>query len=77
MHFELVQVVPFSPFAGLLEWVEQTLPLSDYLLGANKTGGAHLRFNPEDWSFTQCFKKLMKAAPDKKLEAFKLVSNQF
>ena len=68
-----IQVVPFSPFAGLLEWVEQTVPLSDYLLGTNKSGGAHLRFRPDDWSFNQCFKKLSKAAPNKKLDAFETV----
>ena len=31
-----VQVVPFSPSAGLLEWVEDTLPLTEYLIGPNK-----------------------------------------
>lgn len=69
-----MQVVPFSPFAGLLEWVEQTIPLSDFLLGANKAGGAHGRFHPKEWTFTQSLKKLMKAAPDKKLDTFKTVS---
>lgn len=70
----MLQVVPFSPFAGLLEWVEQTIPLTDYLLGSNKTGGAHMRFRPNDWPFMQGFKKLMKAGPNKKLEVFNTVS---
>ena len=65
--------MPFSPFAGLLEWVEQTVPLSDYLLGSNKAGGAHLRFRPNDWPFAHCFKKLAKATPDKKLEVYEKV----
>lgn len=38
------QVVPFSPSSGLLEWVESTLPLADYLLGPTRTGGAHARY---------------------------------
>lgn len=38
------KVVPFSPGAGMLEWVEYTIPMSNYLLGADKKGGAHARF---------------------------------
>jgi hypothetical protein len=29
----LLQVVPFTPSAGVLEWVDGTIPLGDYLLG--------------------------------------------
>jgi hypothetical protein len=37
-------VVPFSPAAGLLEWVEDTLPLAEYLIGSDRAGGAHKRY---------------------------------
>jgi ataxia telangiectasia mutated family protein len=29
----VVQVIPFTPTAGVLEWVNGTLPLGEYLLG--------------------------------------------
>jgi ataxia telangiectasia mutated family protein len=37
------KVVPFSPAAGLVQWVEHTVPLTDYLLGRDldrRTGAA-------------------------------------
>lgn len=49
-----MQVVPFSPASGLLEWVEDTMPLADYLIGKNRTGGAHQRYQrPGDLNFYQ------------------------
>ncbi len=42
----LVQVVPFSPASGLLEWCEDTTPVGEYLLGGGRrTGGAHGRYH--------------------------------
>eukprot|EP00198_Chlamydomonas_reinhardtii_P004334 XP_001693670.1 serine/threonine-protein kinase ATM [Chlamydomonas reinhardtii] len=38
------RVVPFSPRAGLLQWVEDTQPLNSYLLGRNYPEGAHSRY---------------------------------
>lgn len=32
-HFFMKQVVPFTPSAGVLEWVNGTLPLGEYLIG--------------------------------------------
>lgn len=50
------QVVPFSPAAGLLEWVEDTLPLSDYLTGRTRLEGAHARYRrPGDISFVDAY----------------------
>ena len=39
-----LQVVPFSPAAGLLEWVEDTVPLGRYLIGEDRMSGAHRRY---------------------------------
>lgn len=39
-----LQVVPFSPCAGLLEWVDNTLCLTEYLVGADRASGAHKRY---------------------------------
>lgn len=29
----VLQVVPFTPSAGIIEWVDGTLPLGEYLIG--------------------------------------------
>lgn len=31
--YVLKQVVPFTPSAGVLEWVNGTIPLGEYLIG--------------------------------------------
>lgn len=54
-------MVPFSPSSGLLEWVENTLPLSDYLLGAglSRMGGAHARYRrPGDLTWVQAYQEV-------------------
>jgi ataxia telangiectasia mutated family protein len=57
------KVVPFSPAAGLLEWVEATLPLGDYLLGPGRSGGAHMRYRrPGDLTWTEAYTKVRGAA---------------
>ena len=50
------QVVPFSPAAGLLEWVEETVPLGRHLIGEDRQSGAHKRYaRPGDLSFYDCY----------------------
>lgn len=47
------RVVPCSPLVGVLEWVEGTTPLTDYLLGdksCNYSGGASGRWVGGGWS---------------------------
>nr|KYP35766.1 Serine/threonine-protein kinase ATM [Cajanus cajan] len=48
------KVVPFTPSAGVLEWVNGTLPLGEYLIGSMRNGGAHGRYGIGDWSFLKC-----------------------
>ena len=38
------RVVPLAPTAGMLQWVDNTQPLSSYL------SPAHSRYRPHDWS---------------------------
>ncbi|CAI0398621.1 unnamed protein product, partial [Linum tenue] len=47
-------VVPFTPSAGVLEWVNGTLPVGEYLIGSTRNGGAHGRYGFGDWSFLKC-----------------------
>lgn len=57
------QVVPFSPAAGLLEWVEDTVPLSEYLNGPDRCSGAHARHaRPGDLTFAGAFEAIARAA---------------
>lgn len=48
------KVVPFTPSAGVLEWVDGTLPLGEYLIGSMRNGGAHRRYGTGDWPFPKC-----------------------
>lgn len=41
------RVVPFSPAAGVIQWLEDTMPLGEYLLGPDKRSGAHARYKEE------------------------------
>lgn len=43
--------IPLSPAAGVLEWVENTIPLAGYLLHSK---GAHTRYYPGEWSTGLC-----------------------
>nr|CAB3472554.1 unnamed protein product [Digitaria exilis] len=52
-------VVPFTPSAGVVEWVNGTVPLGDYLLGSTRISGAHGRYGTGDWTYLQCREYLM------------------
>ncbi|KAK8940154.1 Serine/threonine-protein kinase ATM [Platanthera guangdongensis] len=54
LRIRTYKVVPFTPSAGLVEWVDRTIPLGEYLLGSSRSGGAHGRYGAGDWSFLQC-----------------------
>ncbi|XP_077244126.1 serine/Threonine-kinase ATM-like protein isoform X2 [Tasmannia lanceolata] len=69
------KVVPFTPSAGVLEWVDRTIPLGEYLLGSMRNGGAHGRYGPGDWTFLQC-REYMISEKDKR-KAFQKVSENF
>ncbi|KAI3914770.1 hypothetical protein MKW98_002006 [Papaver atlanticum] len=69
------KVVPFTPSAGVLEWVDGTIPLGEYLLGSLKNGGAHVRYGVGDWSFLRCREYMAKEKD--KLKAFQTVCENF
>jgi len=46
-----LKVVPLSQRSGILEWCEGTVPMGEYLIGAN---GAHQRYRPHDWKALDC-----------------------
>ncbi|KAK2442878.1 serine/threonine-protein kinase ATM [Trifolium repens] len=69
------KVVPFTPSAGVLEWVNGTLPLGEYLLGSMRNGGAHGRYGVGDWSFFECREHMAKERD--KSKAFQDVCDNF
>jgi len=50
-----LKVVPLSQRSGILEWCERTVPMGEYLIGAN---GAHQRYRPNDWKAIDCRKTM-------------------
>lgn len=49
------QIVPLSMRSGILEWVENSMPIGLYLTGG-KDGmeGAHTKYRPNDWPPARC-----------------------
>ncbi|KAF7141007.1 hypothetical protein RHSIM_Rhsim06G0124500 [Rhododendron simsii] len=54
------RVGPFTPNASVLEWVNGTLPLGEYLIGSTRNGGAHGRYGKGDWAFPKCREHMTK-----------------
>ncbi|KAJ6875502.1 serine/threonine-protein kinase ATM [Populus alba x Populus x berolinensis] len=72
------KVVPFTPSAGVLEWVNGTFPLGEYLIGSARNGGAHGRYGVGDWSFLKCRDHMSNASTEKdKCKAFREVCQNF
>ena len=60
-------MIAFTPFAGLVAWVENTVPLAEYLTGKDRNGGAHCRYaRPGDLSHVDCFSHLARTGSSKK-----------
>ncbi|TVU22297.1 hypothetical protein EJB05_31982 [Eragrostis curvula] len=75
LRIRTYKVVPFTPSAGVVEWVNGTVPLGEYLLGSTRSGGAHGRYGTGDWTFLQC-REYMTSEKDKR-RAFLKVCNNF
>ncbi|OQU86537.1 serine/threonine-protein kinase ATM isoform X2 [Sorghum bicolor] len=75
LRIRTYKVVPFTPSAGVVEWVNGTVPLGDYLIGSTRTGGAHGRYGIGDWTYLQCREYLM-SEKDKR-RAFRKICDNF
>ncbi|KAK9814933.1 hypothetical protein WJX73_002395 [Symbiochloris irregularis] len=73
------KVVPFSPFAGLLQWVEDTTPIMEWLVGApGRSEGAHQRYaQPGDWQHVQCQNHMREQPASELLQRFKQACSHF
>lgn len=58
LHIRTYIVVPLSQRSGILEWCDNTMPLTDYLVGSTQKKSAHERFHPQDWTPAECRRKL-------------------
>ncbi|KAL3669905.1 hypothetical protein V7S43_005283 [Phytophthora oleae] len=76
LRLRTYRVVPLSPIAGVLEWVENTVPWGSYLVSrTSKRLSAHERYHPHEWKHTEC-RQYLKNAPDK-LPAFLEIEANF
>lgn len=48
------KIVPLSMRSGILEWVENTMPIGEYLTGDNGDSGAHVKYRPMDKTPRKC-----------------------
>lgn len=76
LRLRTYKVVPLSPIAGVLEWVNDTIPWGSYLV--NKTSkqlAAHERYHPQEWKHMNC-RSHLRNSPDK-LAAYKEIEAHF
>ena len=52
LRMRTYRVVPLAPTAGVLQWVDDSMALSQYLTGYGVS--AHERYRPHDWSHKKC-----------------------
>eukprot|EP00775_Hariotina_reticulata_P004991 gene4991-5233_t len=75
------RVVPCSPVVGVIEWVEGTMPLSDYLAaGERRNGGACGRYRqPGQLTWFECYQKMMSQnnKPEQLTSIFEYVVSNF
>lgn len=76
LRLRTYKVVPLSPIAGVLEWVDNTVPWGSYLVGRTaKRLSAHERYHPHEWKHADCRTYLKNAS--NKLEAYKQIEASF
>jgi len=78
LHIRTYRCIPLTPCAGLLEWVDQTTPIGEYLLGSsNQRLSAHHRFRPKDWLPSKCRKMLSEATEANRHEVYAEICKMF
>ncbi|KAL6075751.1 non-specific serine/threonine protein kinase [Balamuthia mandrillaris] len=73
------KVIPLTPCAGILEWVQNTIPLGQYLIGSIKTPYhcAHVKYRPNDMLSKDARKELSQATGRDKRRVFDSIMNRF
>lgn len=60
LHIRTYKVVPLTQRSGVLQWCENTLPISNILTGDNSSRqlGLHRKYYPNDYAPIDCRKRL-------------------
>ena len=83
LRMRTYRVVPLSPTAGILQWVDETIPLSSYLISG--TNCAHERYRPHDMKHPNAREAMRKAheqaskpggSPNVRAEVYKEVTDK-
>ena len=56
------KIVPLSQKSGVLEWCMNTITFGDWLTMNEHHGGAHKKYEPNDWTFDECRRRMHEAA---------------
>lgn len=67
------KIVPLSQKSGVLEWCENTNTIGNWLTMDDRPGGAHKKYEPSDWTFDECRRKMHEVAQLNKQSAGKSV----
>lgn len=75
------QAVPLSQRSGLIQWVDNTQPFNEYVIGNDRQSGAHKTYYPNDLKANECRKKMAGTAKsgssDNKLQVFMAILKRF
>ncbi|KAJ8917850.1 hypothetical protein NQ315_010763 [Exocentrus adspersus] len=74
------KIVPLSMRSGILEWVDNSMRIGDYLVGTNKMVGAHQMYRPGDKSSSSCrqlIKTVATKSSEERLATFKSICQKF
>jgi hypothetical protein len=79
LHVRSYAVIPLSPAAGIVEWVEGSTALETYLTGGREglATGAHARFRPQDISHMDAYTIMSKAIDAQKAKQFTTICSRF
>eukprot|EP00898_Chlorokybus_atmophyticus_P004026 jgi/Chlat1/4624/Chrsp3S05582 len=81
LRMRTYKVIPFTPTAGVVEWVENTMPVAEYLLGTgSRKAGAHAKYRPNDYTYQDCrdtMASVAKAKPGKQRSVFDNICKSF
>jgi ataxia telangiectasia mutated family protein len=69
--------VPLSPDSGILQWVENTIPIGEFLIPRRQVQSAHTRYFPGEWSQNLCRNHITHAPDELKRAAFDEICKHF
>jgi serine-protein kinase ATM len=69
--------VPLSPDSGILQWVENTTPIGEFLIPRRNVQSAHTRYFPGEWTQNLCRNHITHAPDELKRAAFDEICNHF